>query len=429
VTVEKAMHTPTDEIPDEIPDEPSPKRAKTVETHDVVDDAVVQTKTKAEASRNQGKNSGTSSGKSGGKNSGKNNEKSTQSKIIPGVRTELLDFTKTQVKNLQQQGVTVRNSNDSVGHKAASKAPSTQISNVEHVEHVKHGDQPERVPFSLSQSEVVVHAKHLCGGATDLALYSLEVAEQRVREKRDESNTATTTDNTDVTDREAAAEKSDKKSDESNTATPWRMSTIPSVDTRMNTTAPLIPHKKVGIATCCHHRCDWGTYVGKTLFIEVVKEQSTFSSQIGGLCCAGARKTAEAKKKVGSEAKTAGAGNSVNNESGNSVSSRSNNSSSSKFDPSYSSESTPRVPSSESCPHCQRLFARTLLNVLVRTSSWAVADSSIDPRKKAFGIKSKRCLDAGRAWYCREILKLDNAFVCNYVEESVSPENGLLVAF
>lgn len=160
----------------------------------------------------------------------------------------------------------------------------------------------------------VVHAKHLCGGATDLALYSLEQAGVR----------------------------------------------------RLLT-------KKVGIATCCHHRCDWRTFVGKRFLENIVAKL--------------VRKTEEGGNKSGV------------------------------------------------LPKLKNTFCTSqVFETLVKTASWAVVESGGEndvllAKKQSFGIRCKRVLDIGRAWYCRDVLKIQNAFVCNYVPRTVSPENGLLLAF
>eukprot|EP00928_Gymnodinium_smaydae_P046937 TRINITY_DN31295_c0_g1_i1.p1 TRINITY_DN31295_c0_g1~~TRINITY_DN31295_c0_g1_i1.p1 ORF type:complete len:427 (+),score=42.41 TRINITY_DN31295_c0_g1_i1:151-1281(+) len=138
--------------------------------------------------------------------------------------------------------------------------------------------------------DLIFHAKHLCGSATDVALYSLERAVE-----------------------------------------------VPVMGT--------VLRRKVGIATCCHHRCTWDTYVGKG-----------FLSTI--------------------------------------------------------------------CP--EEVSVRRVFDILVRTSSWAnLVDQS--SKRRLFGMRAKRILDAGRLWYMREHLGLENSRAYAYTERRVSPENILLI--
>lgn len=81
-----------------------------------------------------------------------------------------------------------------------------------------------RVP-ELVRGKVTVVSKHLCGGATDLALRAIRVA-----------STAPAT---------AAADSS-----------------VPAAHVQVD---------GVAIATCCHHRCTWDQYVAKEWFLSLVR--------------------------------------------------------------------------------------------------------------------------------------------------------------
>ena len=78
---------------------------------------------------------------------------------------------------------------------------------------INNGNGNGSTSNTKSKVDLIAHAKHLCGGATDLALWSLAKPE-------------------------------------------------------------LVEFgKKIGIATCCHHRCDWRTYVGRDFIEKILLEE------------------------------------------------------------------------------------------------------------------------------------------------------------
>jgi len=183
-----------------------------------------------------------------------------------------------------------------------------------------------------AKSCVIVHAKHLCGGATDLALSSLAVTHS---------------------------------------------------DSSMRERFPC----KIGIATCCHHRCDTRTYVGFPLL-----------SQALGQGCVDEFECTEI--------------------------------------PTDNASVDPKL--AEAAESEESFTLQQLFDVLVGISGWAVGGTGRDVStaedlrllrtKKHLGVMAKRLLDLGRLQFCKSVLSCREIDLTNYCDDALSPENGFVLA-
>eukprot|EP00392_Amoebophrya_sp_AT5.2_P004957 g4966.t1 len=235
---------------------------------------------------------------------------------IGRLRLDIADF---DLVGLLQRGKAAGASDEKDGMEVEDDArrnrlaamPSNQRAQLEDIETQMRSLQP--------CASVVVHAKHLCGGATDLTLTSLEC-----------------------------------------------LCCAP-VGEESNAPRASRPGIKIGIATCCHHRCDTITYVGAEFLQKVVEK-------IAGSC-------------------------------------------------------TPATDDHEerTSSRMQKVTVRELFQSLLPITSWATSGLDCE-EKRALGTKAKRLLDFGRMWYCREKLGLAQTCGLNYTTKEISPENFVLLA-
>ncbi|CAD7942727.1 unnamed protein product [Amoebophrya sp. A120] len=209
-------------------------------------------------------------------------------------------------------------------------------------------------------SSVVVHAKHLCGGATDLALSSLECLSEDVCEEHP-----------------------------------------PTVDNSGSRSITA----KVGIATCCHHRCDTKTYVAPKFLELLLREVAS-----------GCVKLRDSQIE---EEQTTPSRNEDSDSSSHNIHTT-------------ACASLPLIASTTDASEGTLLSHRTItvqefFEALLPLTSWATSDLN-SAQKRFVGVKAKRILDLGRAWYCHTVLGMERARLLNYVPATTSPENAVLLA-
>ena len=198
----------------------------------------------------------------------------------------------------------------------------------------------------------VVHAKHLCGGATDLALTSCARAFPPGLAKSAKNHSL-----------------------------------------------------QIGIATCCHHRCDTKTYVAPDFLLAVLRRLAQRETR------SNATKhptrtvsvldffTALVKHSSWGTDRPHGAPNAGP----------------------VQQAGRPAAPAVVSPAPEEQEDAKDHLASRSKTSQTKAS-------KIRVGVCAKRILDLGRAFYCREKLPVADARVLNFVDAAVSPENGLLLA-
>ncbi|CAD7926486.1 unnamed protein product, partial [Amoebophrya sp. A25] len=242
---------------------------------------------------------------------------------------------------------------------------------------------------------IVCHAKHLCGGATDLALTSLRDLDKRAAALYQSKNKDSAVVDLDSTAR-AVEEAEDlhcipiieNENDENPTSVGGEILPFPSLS------------KKVGIATCCHHRCDTRTYVGAPFLHEMLSKVMLEAA------ASSSRKKAKAVF--------------VDDVSRN-------------FEVD-SASGEQNVPGEQNVDQerqrgllQKKISLRDFFDTLVSMSGWAVSACAKGP-KGMLGRLAKRILDFGRIWYCQEVLHLPHTRLQNYVAPTVSPENACLLA-
>eukprot|EP00466_Bigelowiella_natans_P004154 jgi/Bigna1/69502/fgenesh1_pg.9_\ len=182
----------------------------------------------------------------------------------------------------------------------------------------------------------------------------------------------------------------------------------------------------IAIATCCHHRCEWASYVGKEYLIKVA---GIDKQEFAKVCQWASWATNEEMHHTGSKRSSRSSRNRNNLHTYRSTNAKVEE---------IAQQDSSRVPTSE-------VQLRASEGQL-RTSACEKAPNHSPPEhhhqrppsqsfhhwtraeKKRIGMLSKRALDKGREWFLKSQLGMETEFVA-YVEDSTSLENRLLMAF
>ena len=239
-----------------------------------------------------------------------------------------------------------------------------------------------------------MHAKHLCGGATDLALRALRHAarEEMLEKYRHDLDSFQNQDNN------VAGGSSSLSCSVVGKGRRFR----------------------VCIATCCHHRCDWRAYVNKGFIRDLCRE---VAAGPGAGDEASAQRQAAA---VGEEERNQKAWR-TGVEAASGVKELEDGEGKGEHEEDEEEEgvrSSP--PDAPLALDSWKPTAREAIQVMASVSGRLAGAK--DPEMRHQGLIAKRILDLGRTLWLREELGAENARLLLYTDFGTTPENILILA-